>query len=445
MLHSGDLVGGRYRLVARLASGGMGTVWRAHHTELEVDVALKLMSSGDSASGDLERRFRREAQAAARLRSPHIVQVLDFGTFEGQLYLAMELLEGEDLAARLEAEGTLALPECMSIIDGVAKALQIAHDSGIIHRDLKPANVFLTKIGGERTAKVLDFGIAKDLRATADPTSTTSAGMVGSPAYMSPEQAWNETLSHRTDIWSLGVVAFEMLTGENPFGDETLAKVFDHILRDDLPRLSEHRAGLPPDLDAFFERALARDPEERFASAQAFADAFRAAIAQAGTPHLDEGDEPAPTLDVDSEGARETDASSHVTDSIHAQRGASRRSVTAWVVAGTVLVVGGLALLSGIRPSSESATDRTAGETVATSSANQPPTTARDAAGPSVAEPSSLSMPPPVPVPPLASSAAPPSAPPPSGPRPAPSRTKVAPPPAASAADPVFGIPLDKR
>ena len=275
MPSSGDVVHERYRLVEQLGRGGMGTVWRAHHIELDVDVAIKLLSQDVDPSG--LRRFKREARAAAKLRSPHIVHATDFGLSEGQPFLAMELLEGEDLAARMEA-GRLDDETSVSIVEEVARALEVAHEAGIIHRDLKPANIFMAKVGDEELAKVLDFGVAKDTNVEGDVGSTTDGGMLGSPAYMSPEQVWMEPLTPKSDLWSLGVVTFELVTGENPFADSSLAKVFDHIVRDDLPRASDFRDDLSPQVDAFFERALSRDPAERYDSARELAEAFRAAM-----------------------------------------------------------------------------------------------------------------------------------------------------------------------
>jgi eukaryotic-like serine/threonine-protein kinase len=278
MLRRGDRLGGRYELIEEIAAGGMGRLWRAHHVELDVDVALKVVSTQGATPGSFK-RFKREAQAAARLRSPNIVQVLDYGEFDGQPYLAMELLQGEDLAKRLARAGRLPFDDCTKIIDGLAKGVQLAHDAGIVHRDLKPGNIFLERVGDEEIVKILDFGVAKDLATSADPGSTTAGGVVmGSPAYMSPEQVWAHQVGHRADLWAMGVVAFEMLIGKNPFSDETLAKIFERIVRAPLPKPSEFEQGLPPELDAFFARALARAPKERIASAKEFAEGFRAAI-----------------------------------------------------------------------------------------------------------------------------------------------------------------------
>lgn len=278
MLRSGDVIDGRYRLIEPLASGGMGAVWRAMHTELSVEVALKVMLNELAATPSGEARFRREAQAAARLRSPHVVHVTDFGVADGQPYLAMELLQGEDLQQRLEKRGRLSLREAAAVLDGVAKAIQLAHGGQIIHRDLKPANIFLAQDEGGETVKVLDFGVAK-VGGPGEPGKTTGSGLVGSPSYMSPEQVWAEPVSASTDIWSLAVVAYEMVTGVNPFDAPSLAKTFELIVRHDLPHARDAVPDLPDSVDEFFVRALERDPERRFASATELSSAFHDAIA----------------------------------------------------------------------------------------------------------------------------------------------------------------------
>lgn len=271
---SGAVVSGRYRLEEPLASGGMGTVWRAFHMELEVPVAVKLLSAELLRTPTGEKRFRREAQAAARLRSPNIVQVTDYGVFEEQPFLVMELLKGEDLATRIDA-GKLAPDECIAVIDGVAKALHVAHEQGIVHRDLKPGNIFLEHVGDDEIVKVLDFGIAKDLRAKA---GTTGAALVGSPGYMSPEQVWADEVSVETDTWAMAVVAYEMLTHTNPFHHEVLAQMFDRIVKAKVPSARDSTPELPEAIDAFFERGLARTASERFPTAKALAEAFREAL-----------------------------------------------------------------------------------------------------------------------------------------------------------------------
>ena len=340
MLRPGDRLGERYQLIEQIASGGMGTLWRAHHVELEVDVALKVVSPRTADPGAFK-RFKREAQAAAKLRSPNIVQVLDYGEFDGQPYLAMELLRGEDLSLRLARLGRIPFGECVKIVDGVAKALQLAHDANIVHRDLKPANIFLEKVGEDEVVKVLDFGVAKDLNSAAEPGTATASGVVGSPAYMSPEQVWSHQVGHRADIWAMGVVAFEMLTGKNPFADETLAKVFERIVREPLPKPSQFDSDLPAELDAFFERALARSPKERIGSARDFADAFRAALDGREAPPPSRR----PVRDTETQRAAAETSRTTITErkrhQIEATANGSRGRLLRWVGLALALAIGG--------------------------------------------------------------------------------------------------------
>jgi len=277
MVRPGDRISERYEVLEQLAAGGMGTLWRARHLELEVDVALKFVST-DAGSAQLLKRFKREAQAVARLRSPNIVHVLDYGVFEDQPYLAMELLRGEDLAKRLEKDGKLPPQQALTIVEGIAQGLSVAHEAGIVHRDLKPANIFLEQVGEREVVKILDFGVAKDLARKTDPAGTTSTGAVGSPAYMSPEQVWGEEVGPRADLWALGALSFELLTGKAPFVDETLAKVFERIIRAPLPRARSVAPELPPSIEAFFARALARQQSDRFGTARELVDGLRQAL-----------------------------------------------------------------------------------------------------------------------------------------------------------------------
>ncbi|MCA9622786.1 MAG: serine/threonine protein kinase, partial [Myxococcales bacterium] len=188
-IEEGTLIADKYRLVERLARGGMGSVWTAHHEKLDAEVAIKFMDPELAASDDMRARFEREAKAAAKLRSPHVVQVLDYGVEQGQPFIVMERLHGEDLRTRLRQRQRLGLREGASILNQVCKALRVAAEHGIVHRDLKPANVFIAKSGDDEVVKVLDFGVAKALRPTADGEGTTSGILLGSPHYMSPEQA----------------------------------------------------------------------------------------------------------------------------------------------------------------------------------------------------------------------------------------------------------------
>ena len=277
MLRPGDFLSERYRIVEPIGAGGMGTLWRAHHVELGVDVALKVVSVRGASANTLK-RFKREARAVARLQSPNVVKVFDYGEFQGLPYLAMELLQGEDLAHRLARAGKLTPDACIPIMDGIIKAVQVAHEAGIVHRDLKPANVFLERAGDQEIVKILDFGVAKELASAGDPSTTKDDGPVGSPGYMSPEQVWGQEIGPQTDVWGLGVIAFEVLSGKNPFLDETLAKTFERIIREPLPKIRDFAPHLPAAVDPVFERALARLPKDRFASAADFGDALRSAL-----------------------------------------------------------------------------------------------------------------------------------------------------------------------
>jgi serine/threonine-protein kinase len=271
----GVLVGGKYRLDRPLGAGGMGAVWVARHTQLDVDVAIKLMAPGLASSPSAVARFHREAKAAAQLKTPHVVHIYDFGVEDGSPFIAMELLDGEDLDSLLQRDKRLPLARAAAILAQAAKGLRAAHDAGIVHRDLKPSNLFLADVGGDMVVKILDFGIAKEVAPAPSPRASTTTGVVlGSPLYMSPEQARGGSVGPASDLWSLAVVAFEMVTGTHPFLGNTMGDVIAKICGDELPVPSQLAPGLPRELDAFFARALKRDPARRFASARELSDAF---------------------------------------------------------------------------------------------------------------------------------------------------------------------------
>ncbi|MBK8255225.1 MAG: protein kinase [Polyangiaceae bacterium] len=276
----GVLLGGRYLLERRLAEGGMGAVWRARHIKLDVPVVVKVMTPVLASSSEARTRFEREAKAAARLTSPHVVEVHDYGVEGDTPYIVMEHLEGQDLAMRLAARGHLRVDETAEVIDQIAKALDVAHAAGVVHRDLKPSNVFLAKTGREEVVKVLDFGVAK-LRS--EPGISTLPGMVmGSPSYMSPEQTKGATaLDYRSDLWSLGVVAFECLTGALPFDRDDVTDLIIAISQAPVPSVTSFAPWLNPELNSFFVRALSRPVATRFQSALELAEAF---VAAAGLP-----------------------------------------------------------------------------------------------------------------------------------------------------------------
>jgi eukaryotic-like serine/threonine-protein kinase len=258
----------------------MGAIWTATHVGLESPVVVKFMHAELSGDTLAQARFEREARAAAQLRSPHVVQILDYGVEAGTPYIAMERLVGEDLRARLQRVRRLSLRAASEILTQAAKGLKLAHDAGIVHRDLKPSNLFLARVGDEEIVKVLDFGIAKHTSALLVGEQTASRQLVGSPHHMSPEQARGGSVDHRSDLWSLAVVLFEAITGQRPFSGDHLGNVIARICADDLPAPSSFLPELPGAVDGFFARALARDPAQRFASARAMADAFAALLEQ---------------------------------------------------------------------------------------------------------------------------------------------------------------------
>ncbi|MHB1224986.1 MAG: protein kinase domain-containing protein [Gemmatimonadaceae bacterium] len=250
----------RYRILERLGGGGMGVVYRARDERLGRDVALKFLPPHLSADHAAKKRFLVEARAAAALEHPNICTVHEIGeTDDGQLYIVMACYDGETLD-RLIARGPLAVDEALRVAGDIARALVKAHERGIVHRDIKPANVMVTVDG---VVKLLDFGIAK----LADVTITQTAGAVGTVAYMSPEQAFGELVDQRTDIWSLGVVLYEMLTGVRPFRGPGEHAVLVATLAVDPEPVARLRADVPAGLDGVIRGALARRPSERFASA----------------------------------------------------------------------------------------------------------------------------------------------------------------------------------
>ncbi len=287
------MLAGKYRLERVLKRGGMGAVWVATHTSLETEVAVKFMlmpaaaADGTSAEAVTDaalalQRFEREAKAAAKIRSTNVVQILDHGIDRGVPYIVMELLRGEDLRTRLKGARKLSLEETARILTPVARALQLAHNEGLVHRDIKPENIFLSKEGDDIVPKVLDFGVAKargvgaHLSGDDDDHATVSGAAIGTPFYMSPEQATSKAVDHRSDLWALGVLAYRMLTGRTPFNGDTMFKVMMDICHSPFPSATSVNPDLPAAVDGFFETALAREPEHRFQSAKQMAKALTA-------------------------------------------------------------------------------------------------------------------------------------------------------------------------
>jgi serine/threonine-protein kinase len=277
-------VDNKYRIEQLLGRGGMGAVYRARDMRLDRPVALKVVRAELLGDPEARRRFRREAQIVARLQHPSIVSVYDYGTFvDGGAYLVMELVQGEDLRRVLQREGRLDAARAMRILSAVCGAIEAAHREGVLHRDLKPENILLP--GGSVDAKVLDFGVAKVIaddhrdKATVPagaPTVLTAAGMiVGTPAYMAPEQFRSADLDARTDVFSLGVIAYEMLSGDLPFGRGSLADVVLAQTRG-VPAMPPGVAS--PATERAIRAALDPDPDRRPTSPQAFAHLLSAAM-----------------------------------------------------------------------------------------------------------------------------------------------------------------------
>ncbi|HZN97819.1 MAG TPA: protein kinase [Gemmatimonadales bacterium] len=254
---------GHYRIVARLGAGGMGTVYRAYDTRLHRDVALKFLPAHLSSAQDAEERLLVEARAAAALEHPNICGVHEIGeTAEGQPFIAMACYEGETLKERLR-QGPLLVAKAVGVAGQIARGLAVAHARGIIHRDVKPGNVMLTPDG---TVKLLDFGLAK----VADVSLTAPGLTPGTVAYMSPEQARGDSLDHRTDLWSLGVVLYEMLTGVRPFRGGNDRAVIQAILHDQPEPLRRRVGGPPESLEPIVDRLLRKEPDARYGSAAEF-------------------------------------------------------------------------------------------------------------------------------------------------------------------------------
>lgn len=274
----GVTLAGRYRLIRKLGSGGMGSVWLAHDTSLDSTCAIKLIDEQKSKNQEIRLRFAREAKATAQLRGPHVVDVFDRGECDGVLYIAMEYLVGEDLCSRLAASEILSGPAAYKIVAHVARALAGAHALGIVHRDLKPENIFLIAGYDEEIAKVLDFGIAQHDDYQLADRATRTGSFLGTPYYVSPEQARGRPTDHRSDLWSLGVITFQCLTGRLPFDADSLADLMCLILSEPIVPITAYAPDLPPAMQTWWEKAVQRDRELRFQSAKEMSDALADAL-----------------------------------------------------------------------------------------------------------------------------------------------------------------------
>ncbi|HMR79611.1 MAG TPA: serine/threonine-protein kinase, partial [Polyangiaceae bacterium] len=264
-MHPGAVIGGAYRLVRPVGKGGMGTVWSAVREKDQQPVAIKLLTTG--ASEEMQRRLVREAEAAGRLQNRNVVDMLEVGTAEsGEPFLVMELLNGRTLRSVIKRQRRLDPKLAATIIRDICHALRAAHAGNVVHRDLKPSNVVLHETPEGIVLKVLDFGVSKVL-AEEQQLLTNTGIAVGSPAYMSPEQARGARVDHRADLWSVGVLLFEMVAGRRPFAAESPAAMLSMILFSEIPRVSQFCATLDPVLEEVVTRCLQRKVSERYQSA----------------------------------------------------------------------------------------------------------------------------------------------------------------------------------
>jgi eukaryotic-like serine/threonine-protein kinase len=282
----GDLIAAKYRVDRILGIGGMGVVVAARHLRLEELVAIKLLLPEALADADAVRRFEREARAAVKIKSEHVARILDVGSLDnGAPFIVMEYLEGEDLAERLTRTGPFTVEDAIVLLLEACEAIAEAHALGIVHRDLKPANLFCVQgADGGTSIKVLDFGISKFTRAGARNSGlgmTKTRAVMGSPYYMSPEQMESpRSVDARTDIWSLGIVLYQLLTAEVPFGGETLPQVCVNVATRPAPSFRRMRPDVPNGVEAIALRCLEKDPSKRFPTVAALA----AALARFGPP-----------------------------------------------------------------------------------------------------------------------------------------------------------------
>lgn len=266
----GELIAGKYAVVRKLGEGGMGVVLEVRHTALGKRFALKLLKP-EAISEEAITRFAREARAASSLTSAHVCRVVDVGEREdGIPFMVMEYLEGRDLQTLLEAQGRMDLGEVARYLLQACEAMEEAHKKGIIHRDLKPENLFLAREGDREVVKVLDFGISKHEEENVSVTRTQSS--IGTPLYMSPEQTRStKHVDARTDVWSMGVILYELLTGDLPFKGESAGQVAMAVALDQIVPARSYRPELPLAIEELIAHALEKDPEDRLPSIRAFA------------------------------------------------------------------------------------------------------------------------------------------------------------------------------
>jgi len=284
----GETIAERYELEEVVGQGGMSTVYKAHDSLLERNVALKVLHQQYNEDEDFVERFKREARSVAQLQHPNIVTVIDRGEEAGRQYIVFEFIDGENLKELVVRKGRLDLRDALEIALEVARGLAFAHDHGLVHRDVKPQNVLLN---GDGRAKVTDFGIARSL--DVDHGMTQTGTILGTSNYIAPEQASGQPVDAHTDVYSLGIVLYEMLTGELPFPGESFVAVAMKHIQEPAPNVLDVRGDVPLRVAEMIDRALEKDPEHRFPTMDAFAAEIEANLAE-----LDRGEDGAVTMVV---------------------------------------------------------------------------------------------------------------------------------------------------
>jgi serine/threonine protein kinase len=286
----GRVLDGRYEIESVLGRGGMGTVYRARQTSVKRPVAIKTLHPSLAAAPEFFERFRREAEIASRLHHPHIITIYDFGRApEGTCYFVMELLEGQSVKERVKGSGPMSLRRVVNLAEQAARALGYAHREGVVHRDIKPHNLMLQEMDGADFVKILDFGLVKALEQEESEQLTSTGQVLGTPQYMSPEQAGGEEVDARSDLYALTGVLYFCLTGASPFGANTVRRALKAALTEEVPKVGARRDGapVPPALDAFFVKGLAGEKADRFQDADELVRAFKAALADVPEAALD--------------------------------------------------------------------------------------------------------------------------------------------------------------
>ena len=313
----GELIAERYEIEELVGAGGMSSVYKARDTLLERNVALKILHEHYTADGEFVERFKREARAVAQLSHPNIVTVIDRGEDQGKQFIVFEYIDGENLKERLVKRGRLPVRDALELALQVARGLAFAHEHGLVHRDVKPQNVLLN---GDGQAKVTDFGIARTL----DVDGVTQTGTVlGTSNYIAPEQASGNRVDAQTDVYSLGVVLYELLAGDVPFPGENFVAVALKHVNEPPPSLLEVRKDVPPRVIAAVDRALEKDPRRRFPSMDAFAGELEACLVSLDSPY--DADDSAATI-------------------VAPAAPAGRRGTSTWAIA--VAVLGAAALVA---------------------------------------------------------------------------------------------------